>query len=152
VAVFTGTPPSSGTATSAGTTTKWVVPAVAGVEPDADNDGYGDETQDKSPQAAALQIPCPTLSLEALALGGTKSVTTLVTSTGKAPISVTGTVTVPKVGKKARRTVQLSAPTQTVEAGRIGRFELLFSGALQSALKALPSKRFLILTVTVSGT
>ena len=35
------------------------VPAVGVVEPDADNDGYGDETQDKRPQGATTQAVCP---------------------------------------------------------------------------------------------
>jgi hypothetical protein len=128
------------------------VPVAVTIEPDADNDGFGDETQDKCPQSAAFQTECPTVSLEALALAGSKSVTALVASTNKAPVSVSGVVTVPKVRKKAARQIQLTAPTQTVEAGRIGRFELLFPGALQSALKALSPKRFLILTVTVTAT
>lgn len=52
---------------------------ISGVlEPDADNDGYGDETQDKCPQSAALQTPCPPPSLDALALAGGRAVTVYV--------------------------------------------------------------------------
>ncbi|HVY77871.1 MAG TPA: hypothetical protein VG898_05130 [Solirubrobacterales bacterium] len=35
------------------------VPLIAIVEPDADGDGYGDETQDGCPQSAAFSGPCP---------------------------------------------------------------------------------------------
>src|SRR5262249_18308967 len=37
-------------------------PVVAVIEPDADGDGYGDETQDKCPQSAATAAPCPAVT------------------------------------------------------------------------------------------
>ena len=37
-------------------------PVRAAVEPDADNDGFGDETQDQCPTNASTQGPCPTPS------------------------------------------------------------------------------------------
>ena len=97
-------------------------------------------------------VNCPAIVPDALAFAGPRSASTLVATSRKVPVSVTGTVTVPKIGRKARTQIRLSAPTQAVEPGRIGRFELIFPGALYSALQALPSKRFLTLTVTVSAT
>src|SRR5690349_18557710 len=43
------------------------VPLAATIEPDADNDGYGDETQDQCPQSATTQAPCPVVALSAVA-------------------------------------------------------------------------------------
>lgn len=48
---------------------KWLVLEQATVEPDADHDGYGDETQDLCPNDAAIHTACPTpadLSIAAL--------------------------------------------------------------------------------------
>jgi hypothetical protein len=129
------------------------VPVAGVIEPDADGDGFGDETQDKCPQSASFQSECPIVSLDALAVAGRKSVTALVTTTSRAPVTVTGTVRLPKAGKKGKaRTLQLSAPVQTVELGRLGRFALAFPKPLQDALKALTPKRSLALTVTVTAT
>ncbi len=35
------------------------LPLVATIEPDADGDGYGDETQDRCPVSASTQVDCP---------------------------------------------------------------------------------------------
>src|SRR5690606_7431051 len=42
-------------------------PVTAVVEPDADGDGFGDETQDLCPAAAPLQGPCPIVVLRSKA-------------------------------------------------------------------------------------
>jgi hypothetical protein len=129
------------------------VPVSVVIEPDADADGYGDETQDKCPQSASFQTACPTVSLETFSIVGRKSVTALVTTTSRAPVTVTGTVRLPKAGKKGKaKTLLLSAPAQTVDPGRIGRFEIVFPKSLQNALKALSRKSLLTLTVVVTGT
>jgi hypothetical protein len=129
------------------------VPVSVVIEPDADGDGFGDETQDKCPQSASFQSECPTVSLETLSIVGRKSVTALVTTTSRAPVTVTGTVRLPKAGKKGKaKTLLLSAPAQTVDPGRIGRFEIAFPKSLQNALKALSRKSLLTLTVVVTGT
>jgi hypothetical protein len=129
------------------------VPVAGVIEPDGDGDGYGDETQDKCPQSAAFQTECPTVSLDALALAGRRSATALVTTSSRGLVSITGTVRLPKAGKKGKaKTLVLSAPAQTVEPGRLGRFALAFPKSLQKALKALPPKRSLALTVTVTAT
>lgn len=129
------------------------VPVSVVIEPDGDGDGYGDETQDKCPQSAAIQSECPVVALEAFLTVGRKSVTALATTTSSAPITVAGSVRLPKSGKKGKaKTLQLSAPVQTVDPGRIGRFTLAFPKSLQKALKALSPQSLLTLTVTVTGT
>ncbi|HSK49352.1 MAG TPA: hypothetical protein VK889_02535 [Solirubrobacterales bacterium] len=95
---------------------------------------------------------CPAIALDALVFAGPRSVTTTVATSRKVPVSVSGVASVPRIRKRAPRQIQLSASSQTVEPGRIGRFELAFPSSLYSALQALPPKRFLTLTVTVSAT
>ncbi|HEY1355557.1 MAG TPA: hypothetical protein VGF09_04510, partial [Solirubrobacterales bacterium] len=72
------------------------VPLAAVLEPDADHDGYGDESQDKCPQLASTQGPCPPVVLEAISQKGKGSVSVLVVVNETAPVTVTGTV---KLGK-----------------------------------------------------
>ena len=95
---------------------------------------------------------CPAIALDAFTFAGPRSVTTVVATSRKVPVSVSAVASVPKIGKKAPRQIQLSASSQTVEPGRIGRFELAFPSSLYGALQALPPKRFLTMTVTVSAT
>src|SRR5690242_12199139 len=49
---FAGNPTAGTTATLVNTEPGTLVPAAAVIEPDADNDGFGDETQDACPQSA----------------------------------------------------------------------------------------------------
>jgi hypothetical protein len=122
------------------------VPAVGVIEPDADGDGYGDETQDKCPQSAAVQVACApvTLSATGVARKGLASIT--VTANSQATVTVKGTVQLGK-GKKAKP----GGGTQVVAPGTLAKFTLLFPQKLRSALKALPSKKSLTLKVTVSA-
>ena len=124
------------------------IPLIATIEPDVDNDGFGDETQDKCPQSAAFQTDCPVVAVDASsAIKGKGSVTVLVTTTSSAPVTVTGKVNLGK-GKKAN----LSGGSQTVVPGTIARFTLLFPKKLKAALKNLPRKRSLKLNVTTTAT
>lgn len=121
-------------------------PVSATIEPDADNDGYGDETQDKCPQSAATQAPCPVVTLSATSAVKKSLATISVTASAQVSVTVAGTV---KLGKG--KTVKLNAGTQIVAPGALARFVLPFPQKLQSALKALPKKRFLTLSVTASA-
>ena len=73
----------------------------ADVEPDADGDGFGDETQDACPTNKTTQLPCTDLSLTAAAassvpfFGDPVAVTLTVTNNG--PIAADG-VWVPTIG------------------------------------------------------
>ena len=44
------------------------IPVIATIEPDADGDGYGDITQDLCQRSAAVQVACPVVELDSLAL------------------------------------------------------------------------------------
>lgn len=136
----------------AGTTAEFVpattgsVPLTAVIEPDADNDGYGDETQDKCPQSATTQAPCPAVTLSATGTARKGLATMSVTASLQASVTVAGTV---KLGKG--KTTELNGGTQVVAPGVLAKFVLLFPKKLQSALKALPRKRSLTLNVTASA-
>jgi hypothetical protein len=123
------------------------VPITARVEPDADGDGYGDETQDRCPQSAAYQTPCPVVTVSSLSLSHPKAVTVYISSSLSAPIAVTGTV---KLGKG--KTATLKTPGQTVAPGTLGRFNLAFTKQVRKTLAALSTKKSLTLTVTASAT
>ncbi|HEX7293909.1 MAG TPA: hypothetical protein VF259_05140, partial [Solirubrobacterales bacterium] len=90
------------------------VPLAAVLEPDADNDGYGDETQDQCPQSASTQSPCPLAVLSASAVVRKGLATILITSNVQTSVTVAGKVKLGK-GKKAR----LNGGTQVVTPGTI---------------------------------
>jgi hypothetical protein len=68
------------------------VPLVSTIEPDRDGDGYGDETQDKCPQSAAYQGPCPTISLDSFPIVLKRSVLVLVSASESSSVQVFGQV------------------------------------------------------------
>ncbi len=122
------------------------IPAVGVIEPDADGDGFGDETQDQCPQSAAVQVACPTVKLSASA-GVKKGLASIVVTTdSQATVTVKGRV---KLGKG--KSAKLSGGTQIVAVGKLAKFTLLFPQKLRTALEALPSKQFLTLKVTASA-
>jgi len=124
------------------------LPVVATIEPDADGDGFGDETQDLCPQSAASHAACiAPIALSLFRVLGKSFVTVLAAADSQAPVTVSGSV---KVGKG--RTVELQSPTQTVAAGKIAAFTLIFPARLRSALRALAPKRSLKLSLTASAT
>lgn len=137
-----------GQTTSFSPATEARTPLAAVIEPDVDSDGYGDETQDKCPQSAALQIPCPVITLDSVSLPpGAKSVVVLVASSLEAPVSVSGVVNLGK-GRKAT----LSAGAKAVPAGQLVRFKLKFSRKLTKRLDELPPSKKLTLKITASAT
>lgn len=116
------------------------------VEPDADNDGYGDETQDQCPQSAVTQAPCPAVTLSATGAARKSLATISVTASLQASVTVKGKV---KLGKG--KVAKVSGGTQIVAPGKLAKFTLLFPQKLRTALEALPSKQFLTLKVTASA-
>jgi hypothetical protein len=123
------------------------VPVVARVEPDVDGDGYGDETQDKCPQSAAYQTACPVVTISSLPTVGSKAVTVYVSTSLSAPVGVTATV---KLGKG--KTATLTAATQTVAPGSLTPFTLTLTSQVTKALKALPTKKSLAVSISASAT
>jgi len=123
------------------------VPVVAVLEADADNDGYGDETQDGCPQSAQYQTPCPLVTLDAVGLPGAKSIVVMVSTNTAAPVSVSGLVNLGK-GKKAT----LKAAPKTVAPGQLVRFKLKFNSKLTDRLDELEPNKKLTLKITASAT
>jgi len=124
------------------------VPLAAIIEPDADGDGFGDETQDACPQLASLQTPCPVVTVEASSIIKRKgSVVLLVTTSSSAPVKVTGTAKLGK-GQKAK----LSGGTKTVKPGKVTRFTLKFPKKLKDKLGDLSKKQSLQLKVNARAT
>jgi len=115
----------------------------AAVEPDADNDGFGDETQDACPQSATTQVACPVVALSASATAARKLVTITLTSTSPANVTVNGKVSLGK-GKKAK----LKGGTKAVTPGAFTKFKLKFPAKLIKRLKELPPSKKLTLKVT----
>src|SRR5689334_12633277 len=58
-----GGSPGSTTPFGSGPAENLRVPVFAVIEPDADGDGYGDETQDACPQVSTVQAACPPVAL-----------------------------------------------------------------------------------------
>ncbi|HWM55951.1 MAG TPA: hypothetical protein VNO20_11245 [Solirubrobacterales bacterium] len=125
---------------------KFRIPAFAVIEPDADNDGFGDETQDKCPQNASFQVPCPVAKLSASAIVKKGLVTVLVTSDVQASVNVAGKI---RLGKG--KTAKLNGGTQIVVPGTISKFTMLFRGNLKAKLKELSRKRSLTLNITATA-
>jgi hypothetical protein len=116
------------------------------IEPDADGDGYGDETQDLCPQSAATQAACPVVALSLSKRVGKGAAKVLVSADHSAAVTVTGTT---KVGGKK---LKLKGGTKSVTAGRITTFTLPFPEKLKAALRNLPASRRKALKVVVSAT
>lgn len=123
------------------------VPISAVIEPDADRDGFGDETQDKCPQGAAFQAACPPVTVTSLAVPGKASVSVFVATNLDAPVTVAGTASLGK-GRKAR----LKAAPQTVIPGGLTRFVLKLPNKLKAKLEELTPKQKLTLKITASAT
>jgi len=139
-------PPLGGTATF-GTADEFRAPLAAVIEPDADNDGYGDETQDACPQSAAVQTACPLVALESSAKAGKKAVTVSIAASTEGTVGVKGVV---KLGKGKKAT--LKAKAKTVFPGKVANFKLKFSAKLIKRLKKLEPSKKLTLKVTASAT
>jgi hypothetical protein len=123
------------------------IPVRAVIEPDADNDGFGDETQDACPQSAVLQVACPPVTLSTSTRVKKGSVTVIVTSSTAAPVTVKGVAKLGK-GKKAK----LNGGTQNLVPGTLTKFKLFFTKGLKNKLKEMKPSKKLTLKVTISGT
>ena len=127
------------------------VPVVAVIEPDADGDGFGDETQDKCPQSAAVQIDCSPVGLDAFAVQSQGKVVVLVVATAPAKVKVAGSVKLPK-GATVSASTKLKPVTRELTPAKLGRFTLKFPGPLKSALGSLSDGKKLPLKLTISAT
>ena len=147
IGIILGNPAIGSTAALATSDTEALVPVAAVIEPDADGDGFGDETQDKCPQNATVQLACPVpVTLSASKSVGKGLVTVLVTSSAQAPVTVAGTVPLGK-GKTAK----LNGGTQVVAPGALAKFTIPFPKALREKLKGIQPKRSLSLNLTATA-
>jgi len=127
--------------------------AWAKIEPDADADGYGDETQDKCPQSAAVQAECPAVILDAFVLAKKSSIIVIVGASTAAPVTVSASAKLPKVKKASASAVaKLKKVTHNVTPGKLRYFSLKYTAGLKQALADLPQGKKLKLKITASAT
>jgi len=140
-------------------------PILATVEPDVDNDGYGDETQDLCPASAAVHtVACPIITLGSYGMARKNAALILATSSSTAAVTVSGVVNVPRrllVNKRGKRKgkgarssalVRLNGGTKVIAGGQFAFYRLKFTRQIRKALRKLPRKAALTLHVTTSTT
>lgn len=118
------------------------LPVWATLEADADLDGYGDETQDKCPQSAEFQNPCPVLAISQQLSANAKQISILATASVNASLTATAKV---KVGRK---TVTIKGKATAFTAGKLKTIKLKLPSSVKSALK---SGKKLTASVTLTG-
>jgi hypothetical protein len=137
------------------------VPVLATVEDDRDKDGYGDETQDKCPQNAALQDGCPVVTTHAKATTKERSIVVDVGVSSEAVVDVFGQVgwgykTNPKLktaGSKPKRLIiGLSGPKKTVLPGKSIPFRVPLRKAVLLRLGRLTPTESVVAKLTVATT
>lgn len=136
-------------------------PVVVTVEPDRDNDGYGDESQDRCPASAAYQGDCPVVALTAGGKARKRSILVSVTASSQASVLVFGQVgwnfqpkrkPKPGKGKTARLIVGLSGGTKTVLPGETARFTIPLPKTVLRRLGRLEPSKSLKAKITVHAT
>jgi hypothetical protein len=144
------------------------IPVSAVVEPDADGDGFGDETQDRCPQSAASQGECPTVTLDAFPIVLKRSVLLLVGASSASSVHVFGQVSwrlKPKGGAGRSKanpapgaktttglTVGLSGGTQTVTPGEVARFNIKLPKSVKRRLGRISPSESLKAKLTINTT
>ena len=108
------------------------VPVVAVVEPDRDNDGYGDETQDGCPQSAMYQSGCPLVHLDVVARARRGAIFVDVTPTAEAKVSAWG-----QVGPGPKSKAGKSRPGRTIHL-RATKYRWIAGGVATRIKLALP--------------
>jgi hypothetical protein len=142
-------------------------PVSVVIEPDADHDGYGDETQDNCPQNPTAHSECPlaaavvpiaetpaaktpatpaSLTIEALPQVRERSANVLVTASVESLVVASGTV---RLGKGVQPLVR--TPPKIVYPGRITPFTLKFRPRVRTRLKELSPAQSLKLKVLVKA-
>jgi len=133
------------------TRVKYLLSLAVVVEPDADGDGYGDETQDQCPQSAATQGACPappggggaSFKLKGKPKLEGNVVAVKLTTSATAKLTATGSIR----GKRAAKPV-----SKTVNPGETGRLYLALKKSVKQRLANLPRKRKLRMVVEVKAT
>jgi hypothetical protein len=151
-----GDPPVGATVPPILEDSEFAVPVTATVEPDADGDGFGDETQDSCPTDASTHGPCPVAPpapappaptrLDASATAAREVVTVAVTASASASVTVGGTV---RAGKG--RTAKLYGGTWTVAPGTIAKFQVRLPTSVVAELHQMPRSRKLPVSLVASA-
>jgi hypothetical protein len=132
------------------------VPVVARVEADRDKDGYGDETQDGCPASAALQTPCPVLSVKTGREVKPNAVLIRVTASNESAVQVLGQVRWqekrPGGGGKLRTFGLGEKAPRLIPGGATGVFRLRLWDAITRHLDELPPKQGLRVKVRIGVT
>jgi hypothetical protein len=135
------------------------VPVIAVIEPDADGDGYGDETQDGCPRSASSIAPCPPVTTTFTAKPKGNAIIAAVKVSSEASVQVFGQVSWQVRGKpktSARNhglTVGISAGgPRTVSPGAEMHFKLPFSKPILRRLGRITPKQALTALLTVRTT
>jgi hypothetical protein len=110
------------------------VPVTGVVEPDTDDDGFGDESQDGCPQSPDYQGACPVLRFAPGYEVGSGAVQVKLRSSAGARVAVNGVV--PGLGTSL-------GTRKTVAAGRLSTFRLAIPPALAAKLADLDRHRSL---------
>lgn len=122
------------------------IPVVATVEPDGDEDGFGDVTQDQCPQSAAHQAACPVVVIDSFAAAQGNKVVVVVGTDNRAQVKVTGKA------KVDGKTVKLKSRAKTVVPGSLGKFTLKLPTSLRQALADLPPSKFITVKLVATST
>ena len=145
VGTAVGDVPVGTTATFAPATSR-AIPVVATVEPDADKDGYGDETQDLCPQLASVQSACPVVKVDSSASLAANKIKVVLTTNNAATVKVTG------IAKVNGKKYKLKGGTKAVAAGVLTTFKVKLPKGLKAALATVPRNKSIKVTLTSSAT
>lgn len=123
------------------------------IEPDADGDGFGDESQDLCPQRADLQSACPVVSIGKVTRKAAKKSLKLSFSTGgQSNIKLTGSARVPASGGRRAKTIRFKALSKATTATGDVVLTVKYPKSLRSALGRLPKGKKIKLTFKLSAT
>ncbi len=120
--------------------------ATATLEPDADGDGYGDETQDGCPKSASHHIGCPTIRFEVSEYWARRrSIVVRVITDSAARIRLKGRVAWAAGHDRAprRRVVVLPERGKDASPGRVLAFRVRLPAPVLQRLRRLPPRRAL---------
>jgi hypothetical protein len=144
------------------TGTEYQVPVSVTIEPDADGDGYGDESQDGCPTIGTYQAPCAAVELRASSRVRKGAILLLVDASAAASVQVDGQVSwrirqrrrerAAQWKRKRRIVIRLSGGTQQVAPGTTARFRIPLPQRVQRRLKALGRKVALKATIASVAT
>ncbi|HEY7631825.1 MAG TPA: hypothetical protein VH817_14040, partial [Thermoleophilaceae bacterium] len=134
------------------------LPVTATLEPDADGDGYGDETQDKCPGVAGAVNGCPpappadttapavSTAVKGALLSKGGALSFVMTSAEPATGTVTGTISLPKTAK----VVRFKTATVSLAPGRLSQITLKLSRSAAKKVHKALRRRSLKAKVTVT--